>query len=840
MYCPQCGYSLGDREQYCSRCGARMGKPVPRSLSVTFVEGGRILTEIAIPMGKDATISFGRDGDNDVVVNPPSQTVSGHHGRFEVKDGQLTMVDNGSTNGLYHNGTRYGRIPLTVGDIVIVGVPQRGARRTVAIVGEGDKHWNLFDLMGRQSLSIGRADDNDLVIPNATVSSHHALMMCTTQGFWSIADLDSSNGTRVDGAYVASEVLLSAGSVVHLGNGQFVFLDTCLLVVAERQGVEVIANDLVRYRESHGMRRITCDHVSLHIKRGEFVAIVGGSGCGKTTLLNALNGSDPADEGTVSLDGTDLYTNYQMLRSSIGYVPQADIVYDDLPLSEMLESAADLRMQPDTTEAERRARVNEVIELLELDAERAKHIGKLSGGQKKRASIAVELLADPRLLFLDEPTSGLDPGIERKLMATLAEMAHEGRTIVLVTHTTLNLHLCDKVVFLGTGGKLCYAGPPQQALSFFDVSDFVDAYNKIGDRPEVWEQQFAFNRSPARVDASEVDTPGQATAGRVASSFLRQCLTLFKREVALLMNDHMRTLLLLLQAPLLAALISFVAGGDCFVVFEDTQSCLFALSCAAFWIGILDSVQEICKERAILRREYEGGIRLSAYLVSKLSVLGLLCLIQSLLLVNVFMLSTGVPQHSLLWSPFELVVTTFLTAGSAMCLGLLVSALFRNPDRAIAMAPLLIMPQILFAGLVFDLNDVARPLSYVVNCHWAMEAYGTTADLNDLGLAIYGQKMHVSEDTLPADDYTLDMPEFEYEENGSKRTVPPGKRTFHDLHINVPPDQEIEVTEDMYEHEPDPMFEHSVAHLALAWGVLFALCVVCVAGCAIALHLQLG
>ena len=819
MYCRQCGYSLGDREQYCSRCGAKMGKLAPRSFSVTFVEGGRVLGEVTIPTDHDASLTFGRSKDNDVVVDPPSHTVSAHHGRFEVQEGQLVMVDCGSTNGLYHNGMRADRIPLAVGDIVVVGIPQRGARRTIAIVGEGGKRWNLVDLMGRQSLSIGRTTDNDLVLPDQTVSSHHAILLRGTQGFWGITDLGSSNGTRLNGSYVVAETQLSAGSIIQLGNAQLVFLDSCLLVLAERQGVEIVASDLVRYRENHGMRRITCDHVSFRVKRGEFVAIVGGSGCGKTTLLNALNGSDPADEGKVFFDGTDLYANYDMLKASIGNVPQEDIVYDDLPLYEMLELAAKLRMQQDTTDDERQERVDEVIRLLELEHERTKKIGALSGGQKKRASIAVELLADPRLLFLDEPTSGLDPGIERKLMAALAEMAHEGRTIVLVTHTTLNLHLCDQVVFLGTGGKLCYAGPPQQALSFFDVTDFVDVYNKISGRPEVWEQQFAFNRPPVQADSQSGGAEDQGAAGHGAARFFRQCATLVKRECALLVADHMRTAILLLQAPLLAVLLGIVAGSDCFVWCEGTQSCLFALSCMAFWIGILDSVQEICKERTILRREYEGGISLFAYLTSKLSVLTLLCVIQSLLLISVFMLmlaitGSSLPNDPVFFVPLELFLTTFLTTCSAMCLGLFVSAVVRNSDRAIAVAPLLVMPQILFAGIVFQLNGFARPLSYFVSCHWAVEAYGTTADVNELPLQVYREKMK--------------PPEGVYGDGPDKVTV---TKEQHEEGMPVP--------DGLIEHKRNPMFDHSPQHLLLAWGVLFGFCLICIVGCAIALKVQL-
>ena len=849
MFCPKCGNYVSDQEQFCSHCGTNVGRPVPRALSLTFVEGDRILAEATIVTSRDGIMTFGRERDNAIVVAPPSETVSGHHGYFEVQGGQLYVVDNNSTNGLYYNGARQTRVPLTIGDIVTVGMPQPGATRTILIVGEGDKRWSMFDLSRRNSLSIGRLPQNDLTLPDSTVSSQHAFLACDNMGNWAITDLNSSNGTRINGVFVNGTAPLLAGSVIMIGNSCVVFLGTCLLVVVERQGVEVVATNLVRYRTNKGVRRITTDHISLRIKRGEFVAIVGGSGCGKSTLLNEINGAEPADEGSVLLDGTDLYANYEMLKSSIGYVPQQDIVYDDLRLTDMLAYAAKLRMQPDTTAEERAARVEEVIDLLELQGVRENFIGKLSGGQKKRASIAVELLADPRLLFLDEPTSGLDPGIERKLMQRLAEMAHDGRTIILVTHTTLNLHLCDQVVFLGAGGKLAYAGNPQGAMPFFGVSDFVEVYPLIDADPDVWEQKFLFDQR-ASADLGAPGAAGQSVVGgKRTPGFLSQLLTLSGRYIKLLVNDWPRLLLMIGQAPLLAYLIKIVAGEGVFTVCEDTKFCLFAISCAAFWVGIFDSIQEICKENSIFRREYEGGMRLPAYIFSKVLVLGLLCLIQTVLLVVVILLTMGTPQNDLISGPLELMISTYLTVISAMCLGLFVSALFHSPDSALAMAPLLIMPQILFSGIAFELNGITDKISYAINCRWAIEALGTTADLNDLDLAIYGEEI-----TIPADDdFALEKPEIDLPEmhqnvemdnpvTGMRETqevtIDAHREKFeNDLHVQIPQMTKV-IDDQMFEHEEDEMFEHTIGHLLFSWGILLLFSVVTVAGCWITLALE--
>ncbi|MBR3159780.1 MAG: ATP-binding cassette domain-containing protein [Atopobiaceae bacterium] len=847
MYCANCGRQVGETAQFCPHCGVPLGYRTDRSFSLTFVEGERILAGVTVTTERDRTLTFGRERDNDIVVDSPSKTVSAHHGHFEVQGSRLFVVDDHSTNGLYYNGTRQTRKPLALGDVLTVGRPKRGERRTVIVVGEGDKRWNMHALDARQTLTIGRLPENDLTLPDPTVSARHARLDRDARGDWAITDLGSSNGTRVNGSFVAGTAPLVAGSVIFLGNSQLVFLDTCLLALSERQGVEVTASNLVRYRTNRGVRRITTDHISLHIGRGEFVAIVGGSGCGKSTLLNEINGSEPADEGAVQLDGTDLYANYEMLKSSIGYVPQQDIVFDGLRLQDMLAYAAKLRMQPDTTPAERAARVEEVIDLLELQGVRENFIGKLSGGQKKRASIAVELLADPRLLFLDEPTSGLDPGIERKLMQRLAEMAHEGRTIILVTHTTLNLHLCDQVVFLGAGGKLCYAGEPHGALAFFGVTDFVEVYPLIDTQPAEWEEQF--KRSGIRERMRDTGGAGQkgGIGGRRTPHFLSQLVTLSARYARLLLNDWPRLLLMIGQAPLLAYLIKVVAGEGVFTVCEDTKFCLFAISCAAFWVGIFDSIQEICKENSVFRREYEGGMRLPAYVFSKVIVLGVLCLVQTALLVAVIMLTMGTPQNELISGPLELMVSTYLTVLSAMCLGLFVSALFHSPDAALAMAPLLIMPQILFSGIAFELNDVTDKISYAINCRWAIEALGTTADLNDLDLAIYGEEIVIPEDP----DYTLEKPtidlpdmtqEVEVETPmGTEKqevTIDAHEHKFdEDLHVEIP-EMTKTIDDEMFEHEVDEMFDHTVKHLLTSWGILLGFSLATIIGCFIALAFQ--
>lgn len=324
-------------------------------------------------------------------------------------------------------------------------------------------------------------------------------------------------------------------------------------------------------------------------------------------------------------------------------------------------------------------------------------------------------------------------------MKTMQTMAKSGKTIIMVTHNTLNLHLCDKIIFLGKGGKLCYCGSYNDALKFFEVDNLVDVYNMLNDNTESWARKYASSEYVTKPQYQKAKKT-KISQKKKKESFIKQTMVLCKRYINILKNDKQRLLILLLQAPLLSILISVVADDNAFTQYEMTKSILFALSCSAFWIGILNSIQEVCKERVILKREYMTGLRLTSYIASKLIVLGILCFIQSILLIGVFTILIGLPDKGLYIAPFiEFLITTFLTMFSATAMGIFVSSLFKNSDRVMTVAPILLMPQILFSGLVFKLTGIAKKISILTTCRWAMEGYGTVSDLNNLQLRLQAE-----------------------------------------------------------------------------------------------------
>lgn len=362
------------------------------------------------------------------------------------------------------------------------------------------------------------------------------------------------------------------------------------------------------------------------------------------------------------------------------------------------------------------------------------YIKQLSGGQRKRACIAVELIADPNLLFLDEPTSGLDPGTERSIMYTLREMSQMGKTIILVTHNTLNLHLCDKVAFFGPGGHLCFYGPPQEALEFFGVTDFVDIYTLIDKNMQYWLEKFQSIEPPPEKPISKNET---ATIINKKKSFFRQLMNLIHRNIKLISNDIQQLLILFAQAPIIASLIALVSSSDLYTTYIDTKRTLATIACASIWLGLLNSIQEICKERVILQKEHMSDLKLSAYVLSKFLVQTVLAFIQAWILVFIFQKIAGTSSYSILIDPFwDMQLICFLSILSASALGLFISSLVKGTST-MSMVPLILVPQLLFSGMLFDLSGFADFLSNFILCKWTLAGLGTTANLNDLTQLIH-------------------------------------------------------------------------------------------------------
>lgn len=698
--------------------------------SLTVFEGERPPQTCYLDEGRNF-FTLCRSEDNDLVLT--SKAVSRHHARLCRQGSSWILEDTGSRNGIYKNGRRISADRLNPDDIIRIDNPEHVSSKGVIILptAEGEEgSWKKIALKENSDFIIGRSDSADLTLKQVSISRQHARIY-GREGTFFIQDLHSTNGVLLNGQPLVRTAQLTEKDLITIGKARIIYTEGHLYYSVNISGIEVCARHVVR-TVRNGHRKINiCNDVSLTIRPGELVAIIGGSGAGKTTFMNAISGYNHPTKGTVLINGQDLYQAGDAFRDLIGYVPQKDIVYDNLNLFEMLDYAARLRLPDDTSADERRKRVMQVISEVELDGKEKTLIRRLSGGQKKRASIAVELLSDPNLFFLDEPASGLDPGTERSLMRTLKNMTQKGKTVILVTHSTLNLQDCDKIIFMGRGGNLCYYGDMDSALKFFGVDNSVDIYNMITEDPDKWKAKY--ESSQGRKDDIQEGRHPSETPRASRHSSARQTAVLSSRYVKLIVNDRKRLFMIIFLPIVLAALISVVKNENNFAEYGITKSLLFTLACCIFWLGTLNAIQEICKEKNILRREFMTGLHLGSYMLSKSLVLGAVCLIQTVLLVGMFAVMVGMPDKGVVLGALpEVMITCFLTAIASSSMGLLVSAFSGNPDRAMTMVPFLLVPQLLFSGMLFRLEGIPSIISWFVVCRWSMEGLGTTCNLNAL------------------------------------------------------------------------------------------------------------
>lgn len=732
---------------------------------LTILVGSDKTIEVDINTFEVEKIFFGRSSENEIVI--PSEIISARHGWICRTEGAWYLYDYNSTNGVWIHGRQIKKHKLMDGDTFYVGNNNTDQRVVLIWSAQQEKNpYKKYFLPSTGEVMVGRSTSCQIVLPHMSVSRNHCKFICKNNHVY-IEDCGSTNGVQVNGQKLKKRRQLREMDQITVCNTQMVFSRGIIHYRTKRDGMSLQANGIWKTVGRGKTKKSINQDITITIEPCEFVAIVGGSGAGKSTLLNCLSGYTDISKGEVLINGDNLHKNYHFLKFLIGYVPQKDIVYENLTLEQMLYYTAKLRMPEDTKEEEMRQRIRQVLEMIELTGYEHSLIRSLSGGQKKRASIAVELLADPKLFFLDEPTSGLDPGTEKNLMNSLKNMTKEKKTVILVTHNTLNLHLCDKIIFMGYGGRLCFCGSPQEALEFFHTDNFVDIYNMVGENPEYWEAMFKrkFPVEPPKFSVKKKRSLFRRKETTKVSG-LRQFKILSARYVRLMSRDMNRLILLLLMAPGLGALLTLAFRALYpFEASKDTMSFMFALSCCAFWVGMFNSIQEICKEQVIFQRERMAILKLGSYIGSKLVVLGVLCFIQTVLLMGVVIGLVGCPEEGMLLPSFpwiELSITTFLTMFSAMTLGLLISALSGNPDRAITMAPIFLVPQILFSGIACELDGVGEKISNFVTCRWACIAYCSTSNVNylpsEITTDVLGGKV-ASDIVMISMDYEFDLAE---------------------------------------------------------------------------------
>ncbi|MGH3739003.1 MAG: ATP-binding cassette domain-containing protein, partial [Micromonosporaceae bacterium] len=585
---------------------------------------------------------------------------------------------------------------------------------------------------------IGRAPDNDIVLDDLQVSRYHAELRTTPQGL-RLVDLGTRNGSFVNGQRVG-QAELRPGDMVSFGRHRLVFDGTVLAEYVDTGRVSLRAAQLTVTVK--GGKKLLHE-VSFDLDACSLLAVVGPSGAGKSTLLGALTGYRPANQGTVVYQGRDLYAEYDELRQRVGLVPQDDILHPTLTVRRALRYAAALRFGPDVTPAERAQRIDDVIDQLGLAAHAEQRIDTLSGGQRKRTSVALELLTEPSLLFLDEPTSGLDPALDRDVMVSLRDLADRGRTVVVVTHSPLHLNVCDRVLVLGRGGKVAYFGPPDRLLGYFGASEYADVFKWVYDDPDTWAARYAAHVTPR--PAAPATTESAPSAAPPKQGWWRQLAILTRRMAAVTLADRMYALLLLGLPLGLAALLHVIPGDNGFSPPDnpldrspEAAQLLVVLIIGAVFFGLAGGIRELVRERAIYRRERAVGLSPGAYLGSKLLIFSVVNLVQAALFVTVGLIGRPQAREAVVlgWPLLELIVVVWLTALVSTVLGLLVSGYVSTGEQTMPILVGLVMAQLVLCGGLFEVvgRGGVEQLSWLAPSRWGYAAAASTVELRELQL----------------------------------------------------------------------------------------------------------
>lgn len=805
-----------------------------------------------------SSIMLGRDPSSDVPINADSAVVSRRHAEIQRRSGQqqYTLADLGSFNGTLLNDLRIAQPePLYDNDLIQLGMGgpvfrlidrahprpnigkhelertpsgalaeginfqrtmvvrstrsnsggpvSREVAATAAAAGNAQTHLLFERLFTDENsvLAVGRGPDNDIRLDGLQISNHHARFHRTAAGVF-VEDAGSTNGVYLNGVRLTARQQVSIDDVVQIG--PFALRADAARSVAvfdSRSKTRIDAVSVTKVVENRsGSETIRLlDEVSLSIQPNEFVGLLGPSGAGKSTLMDALNGMRPATAGHVLYNDLDLYQHPESLKQSIGYVPQDDIIHRELSVYRTLYYVARLRLSHDVSKQEIDQIIGEVLDVTGLTERRDVPIAQLSGGQRKRVSIAVELITKPSAIFLDEPTSGLDPATEDKIMRLFRQIAESGRTVILTTHAMENVKLFDKIVVM-MRGRLVFYGTPPEALAHFGADSFKDLYDKLEAPIEVEMRRAA----PLPADATEEqrrarDAQCEAVTERVADEWrerfastemyrryiaeplsgirrdvgaiqvarhragltdsVRQWATLARRYMEVLGRDRLNLLVLFGQAPLIALFTYLVMNAKSVRDFP-----FFLLALVAIWFGTSVAAREVVKERAIYARERMINLGLGPYVGSKLAVLLLIVAAQCLLLFGTLKLLDLANLMSLpgLWGGLPQLLLMILTGMVGIALGLLVSAVVRTSEMATSIVPLILIPQILFSGLFGVPQGAARVVGAVMPAVWSFDGLKRLSMLDTLepegslktgpnnGLGLYKQTQAANDQNILA------------------------------------------------------------------------------------------
>ena len=734
---------------------------------------------------------IGRDDGADIPLI--DARVSWEHAVLRAEGPVWVLEDRGSRNGTFLGAQRVNRLEITGPYVVHFGHPEdgpvlrfelvpdpvrdfapRGGPGPAALVPDSASGDTTF-LPGvireptsrvriqSKVMKIGRRPDNDIVVTDLGVSKQHAELRMSPTGRYQIIDLGSHNGTFVNGTKV-HQAELNENDIIAIGHATFRLTGGELIEYVDDGRATFEAHDLRVVIHDGGKDKVLLEGITFPLAERSMMAVIGPAGAGKSTLLNALTGKRPATTGNVFYDFRDLYENYDELRQRIGLVPQESVTHDQLSAKSALGYQAELRFPPDAGEPERSKRVGEVLDELSMTRHADTRIDRLSGGQKKRVNIGMELLTRPSLLFLDEPTSPLDPHLKRDMFAQMRKMADKnadkGQSVIVITHDVEAklIDQCDQLIVLQPGGKMAYFGPPSQGLRYFHKEDWADVFQAFADEPE---RDFAAEFRASAEFMKNVATPisvrqqrldagrpeGEQSARPKQRSSLDQVFTMARRYLRVMSADRVFLATTVLMPILLGALVR--ATPDQFGLIQSTVpgpgfntaaiQMLMILVMSSVLSGTALSIREFIKERDIYERERMVGLSASAYLFSKVLVLSLIAVLQSALITLVGLAFVKVPSSGVaIPGPalIEIFIALAVLSVTSMLIGLAISTLVTKGDQTMPILVGVTMIQVALSGGLFPLAGTLGDVAMIAPARWGLGAVASTINLNHIESSI--------------------------------------------------------------------------------------------------------
>jgi ABC-type multidrug transport system ATPase subunit/predicted nucleic acid-binding Zn ribbon protein len=772
--CPQCSASVPAGKRFCTRCGYTLNNsqqnqsnsssistinPVLQQRHISTTARCAMCGVVMAASRSFCThcganvVRIGRARDNDVVLDYPM--IADHHARITVLGDAALIEALETTHSIALNSPDKKIISsrLSKSDTVYFGsFPLPAVRLLAGSIGLGKKPHTLLNFSG-QTMLLGRAPDCDVVLNHPMVAYHHARILRSNTGYI-VEDLGLTSGTFVNGQRISGSVPISVGDCIGIGSYSFDFTAPDQIKQRDYRGNVTLEARGVTVTVTRKRKRLVED-TWLTIYPSEIVALMGPSGAGKTTLMNALNGYTPPSGGTVLINGQDLYANYSQFCGHIGYVPQDDIMHRELTVGQALYYTARLRLPADHSKADIEARIKSILKLLDLEGTEDVLIGSpekkgISGGQRKRVNLAMELMTDPSILFLDEPTSGLSSEDALMVMKVLRDLANGGKTVLITIHQPgLEVfRLADTLLMVSKDknskepAKMVYFGPAYpDAVEFFNPNGIANAKPGVDPSPDEimrglskgqtaeWLRQYSNSQYKRqyvdeRLGKRPSDSSQPIDPKMKRDLGLAQWQILVKRCLAIKIKDKWNTAILLAQAPIIASLLALVFGkmasDERYPMLGKTFTTLFLLIVSAIWLGCSNAAREIVSEWAVYHRERMVNLKIPSYIASKFTVLGGLCVIQCSIMLTI------VYNWCHLQGSFVAMLGVLILASVvALALGLITSAMARTSEVAIALVPVLLLPMMFLGGMiqpVHDMMDVARPIASVIPARWTFEA----------------------------------------------------------------------------------------------------------------------